>query len=273
MHLWILVGFAAGCYALLWLVQTLALVAVGEGRCIALPLRHGSSSLVVRWSLKLALHGGLLAILFLYPAAIGENPFDYYLARMSPACWASFFRTLACAIVLMGLLLAFNVWEGWVKISPRYPRKTVIYKVTRSFFIPLPLTLVEEALFRGLILEQLLRAQPAIGRGQILAILLGALIFASAHFVRRQKRTVLPAIGLFGLGVILGIAYVHGGHTLWLPVAIHAGGVWMVQVMRPFVEYRGPAWLIGYSSYPICGLLGLTAMATLAVLVVAGVVA
>src|SRR2546423_125184 len=76
-----------------------------------------------------------------------------------------------------------------------------------------------------------------------------------------QKRLVLPALGLFGLGVILGAAYVLGGHSYWLPVAIHAGGVVFIQVSRPFVEYKGPAWLIGYSSYPICGLLGVTSMA------------
>ena len=30
---------------------------------------------------------------------------------------------------------------------------------------------------------------------------------------------------------------------------------------RPFVEYKGPPWLVGYSSYPICGVLGVTSMA------------
>jgi hypothetical protein len=33
--------------------------------------------------------------------------------------------------------------------------------------------------------------------------------------------------------------------------------------LRPFVDYRGPAWLVGYRSYPICGVLGLIAMAIL----------
>jgi hypothetical protein len=34
-----------------------------------------------------------------------------------------------------------------------------------------------------------------------------------------------------------------------------------IQVSRPFVEYKGPPWLVGYSSYPICGLLGVSSMA------------
>jgi hypothetical protein len=52
-----------------------------------------------------------------------------------------------------------------------------------------------------------------------------------------------------------------------LPVAIHAGGVLFIQVTRPISYYLGPPWLIGRSSYPIAGLLGMGAV-TLALAVV-----
>jgi hypothetical protein len=32
---------------------------------------------------------------------------------------------------------------------------------------------------------------------------------------------------------------------------------------RPFASYEGPAWLIGYRSYPICGVFGLCVMVLL----------
>ena len=60
---------------------------------------------------------------------------------------------------------------------------------------------------------------------------------------------------------MLNLAYLHSGHNYLLPIAIHAGGVWFIQMTRPLTTYRGPAWLIGHHSYPIGGLMGLTAVA------------
>lgn len=50
-------------------------------------------------------------------------------------------------------------------------------------------------------------------------------------------------------------------------MAIHGSGVWFVQITRPLTRYQGPSWLIGYSSYPICGGMGLTSMAAMCVVV------
>jgi len=62
---------------------------------------------------------------------------------------------------------------------------------------------------------------------------------------------------------MLGLVYLVGGHTIWVPAAFHAAGVWFIQMTRPFASYRGPAWLIGYRSYPICGVFGLSVMSLL----------
>jgi membrane protease YdiL (CAAX protease family) len=191
---------------------------------------------------------------------IGENPIEYHRARLHPANWWLFGGILISAVLAMCPMFVLNVLVGWVKISPQYDTARSVKKVIRCLVTPIPLAFVEEALFRGVVLDSLLRAMP--GReGMLVAIVIGAAIFASVHFFRPQKRVLLPAMGLFGLGVILGAAYVLGAYSYWLPVAIHAGGVVFIQVSRPFVEYKGPAWLVGYSSYPICGLLGVTSMA------------
>jgi membrane protease YdiL (CAAX protease family) len=129
------------------------------------------------------------------------------------------------------------------------------------------LTVVEESLFRGIVQEQLWTALPSHALGQILAVVISSLLFASLHFVRPQKRMLLPGLGLFALGVLLSVAYLRSGHHYILPIAIHAGGVWFIQATRPLVEYRGPSWLIGYSSYPICGGMGLIVMALMGLIV------
>jgi hypothetical protein len=263
MNILMLAGFGAGCLFVLWCVQTLALVAVQEPGPFAWPFRHASESAVVRWSLKLGLQAVLLALLLLFPWFVGENPLDYLGARLLPAQWFLLFKTMGMTLLVFSLLLLVNVRGGWVRLTRLYKSSVAARKVARACLTPLPLAFMEEAVFRGVVLEQLCRSLPEDAAGRGLAVCLSALLFSAVHFFRPQKRTLLPAIGLYALGCTLGLAYLAGGHTLWLPVAIHAAGVLFIQVWRPFVEYRGPAWLVGYRSYPICGVLGLVAMAIL----------
>lgn len=259
MNVLILFALIPAILGFLWVAQTVLLALAGEFK-LALPLRHGSQHPLVRWGMKIALHVSLLALLFGYPAFIGEDPIAYHRDRLHPANGLLLAIIVTTAVLAMTPMFVLNVALGWVKIASRYKTATAIRKVARSLLTPLPLAFVEEAVFRGLLLDQLLRAMPG-KTGMVLALIVSAAIFASVHFLRAQKRVLLPAIGLFGLGMILGSAYIIGGYSYWLPVGIHAGGVLFIQVSRPFVEYRGPAWLIGYSSYPICGLFGLISMA------------
>jgi membrane protease YdiL (CAAX protease family) len=105
-----------------------------------------------------------------------------------------------------------------------------------------------------------LRALPETSLGMVLAVVLSAIVFSAAHFIRPQRPAGLPGFGLFALGVALGAAYIATGRTLWVPAALHATGVWYTGVLRPFVRLQGPPWLVGYRSYPVFGVLGLVCM-------------
>src|SRR5205085_9200858 len=86
-----------------------------------------------------------------------------------------------------------------------------------------------------------------------------AAVFSSVHFIRpgwRGKPFWQPAWGLFIAGCLFGFAYVLGGHSLWLPIVLHTSAVFALEVAKLYVEYRGPAWLIGYADWPYCGLVG-----------------
>jgi len=264
----ILLGFGLSAIIVLWAVQALALIAAGKSAVWVLPLRHGDDSEVVRWSLKLALQGVLLAIIFVYPLAIGKNPITYHLSWLGVPHWPIVIRVAALTVLVFAVQHVVVISTGMVRLCGRYSLKKTAHKVVRSFLIPAPLALVEETVFRGILLRQLLESLPATTWGIALAVVLSSVVFAGVHFLRPQKRTLLPALGLFGLGLMLGVAYVISGQSCWLPIAIHAGGVWVIQVMRPFVTYRGPVILTGYSSYPMCGVLGMTAMLVLTALVV-----
>ncbi len=245
----------------IWLAQTVALWAIGDPRPVAWPFRHPSSSELVRWVRKLAVQVALLGWLIVVPLATGENPLAYHRARLEPARWDQFIRVMAGTLVFLSVMLAINLVRRWVRLTARHGLGKFVLRVIRVSLIPMPLAFMEEAVFRGVILEQLLRALPETSIGVGLAVVLSAIVFSSAHFIRPQRPAASPGLGLFVLGLALGTAYIAAGHTLWVPAGMHAAGVWYTQVLRPFVHFQGPPWLIGYRSYPIFGVLGLGCIA------------
>jgi membrane protease YdiL (CAAX protease family) len=268
----LIAAFLAGGVVFLWLAQAAALHQVKETNIWVAPFRHDNESAFVRLAMKAAVQIVLTSILFGMPLALGLNPIEYHLSWFLSPPWHSISIVLGLSIVIWGAYQLSNVLMGWMTLAPKYETGKLLKKIVKSFLTPVPLATVEEAVFRGVILGQLLNAFPASRAGTCTAVLVSAAIFSSVHFIRPLKNTILPALGLFALGVVLGIAYVLSGRNCWVPITIHASGVWMVQMLRPFVTYRAPAWLIGYPSYPICGALGLLTMATFSVvLLIVGV--
>jgi hypothetical protein len=264
MNLLVVAAVGGGGLLALWLAQTLALWAVGAKHVLAWPMRYRSDSAAVRWTMKLALQGALAALLLLPPWLAGESPLRYHAGRWPPADWRLPLETAGLTLLLLTAVLLLNRRFGWVTLEPRQRWSRTLAKLGRASLTPLPLALMEEAVFRGVVLEQLLRALPGDAAGRGLALAASAGLFAAVHFLREQKRVLLPALGLFVLGWVLGLAYLLTGHALWMPVALHAAGVWFIQMTRPFATYHGPAWLVGYRSYPICGVFGLAAQCLLA---------
>lgn len=265
MNLLILAAMAAAVFAFLWFAQFTAVRWAGEGRAWTWPLAHGSDSPKVRGAMKSALAVGVVALLVAYPAAIGRDPLRYHLDKLTPA------RPLAATALALALgvfatlmlLFAASVALGWIELEKRHSFGKLAGKVAKGLLIPLPLTLMEEPLFRGLLLEQLGEVLPPAA-----AATFAALAFAALHFLRPQKRRLLAAVGLFYTGLMLGAAYLLAGHQYLPPIALHAGGVMFIQVTRPISRYVGPVWLIGRSSYPIAGLLNMAAVTLTFVLLV-----
>jgi membrane protease YdiL (CAAX protease family) len=121
---------------------------------------------------------------------------------------------------------------------------------------------VEELLFRGVVMADLLRT-PALN--PVGGVLMATAVFAGAHYVRSVKRHwTLP--GHVMLGLLLCIAFQRTGQ-LWLAAGLHAGGIMMIMAARPFVRYRGPAWLTGASIFPFAGVVGIAGLGILTVFV------
>jgi membrane protease YdiL (CAAX protease family) len=255
MNLLILAALALGLLGALWLAQLAAVRWAGDGRVWALPLRHGSDSPKVRGVMKAALAVGVAVLLVGYPLLIGEDPLRYHLDKLTPPRFGMALRTLLAVFSALAALFGVSLALGWIHFEKRHKTTTLVLKIVKGLWAPLPLTLMEEPLFRGLVLEQL-----HVELAAWLALPISAALFAAVHFLRPQKRPLLAAAGLFYVGLVLGAAYLLAGHNYLLPVAVHAGGVLFIQVTRPVCRYVGPAWLIGRSSYPIAGLLNMVAV-------------
>jgi membrane protease YdiL (CAAX protease family) len=255
MNLVILAALSAAVLVWLWVVQFAAVRWAGDGKAWAWPLAHGSDSPKVRGAMKAALAVGLVALLIAHPALTGRDPLRYHLDRLTPAHFGSALATALGVFATLTMLFAASVALGWIRLEKRHGHLKLAGKIVKGMLIPVPLTLMEEPIFRGLLLEELCGVMPAAA-----AVVVSAAIFAVAHFLRPQKRRAMAAIALFYTGVMLGSAYLLAGHNYLLPAALHAGGVMFIQMTRPVSYYVGPAWLIGRSSYPIAGLLNMSAV-------------
>lgn len=268
MDLLILIGLAAGGLAFLWLVQSLVLWWHGEP--LAAPLRYESEAPVVRWTGRGLIQLIWLLILVGFPWAIGQSPVTYWSERFASPSW------LDMSVVFFGFLLVFAIAygfefaKGWVRLEPQWDERTRRGKLIRRFFTPFPLALIEEAVFRGVVLEQIYQVLPTGIVAGVISVVVTAGIFSAVHFIRPGypgKPVGQAAVGFFMAGCLFGVAYLCGGHTLWLPIAVHAAGILGTEIMRLYVAYQGPPLLIGYPAYPHCGICGATGL-----LVMAGVV-
>src|SRR5437868_2108717 len=192
MNLLILAALALALLGLLWLAQLAAVRWAGEGRALALPFRHGSDSPRVRGVMKAALAVSVMALLLGYPMLIGADPVRYHLDKLTPPRFGLALRTLLAVFGALAALFGLSFAVGWIQLEKRHGFVKLALKVVKGLWAPLPLTLMEEPLFRGLVLEQL-----GTELTWWLALPLSAAIFAAVHFLRPQKRPLLAAAGLF----------------------------------------------------------------------------
>lgn len=241
----------------MWAVQTLQLRAAG------LPIRWridaDGAPKSVRTGGRIVTQTSLLSVILLYPVIRGEGIVAYYQSLLPGGPILRQFAQGAAAATLF-LCALFGAWLATerIQIDIHHSRR----KWMRRLFLLIPTALfgaaIEELLFRGVVLADLLQS-PSIPTP--VAVGLGAVIFAAAHYVRAVKRRwTFP--GHLMLGVLLCVAFLRTG-ALWLPAGLHAGGIFMIMGIRPFVRYRGPAWITGASIFPFAGVVGIAGLALL----------
>jgi len=197
------------------------------------------------------------AVLLLYPLLRGRSPLGYY-AGFFPLDWrlGGLPHGIAAALIYLGLLYAVWLFTDNVYLRPLRDARRLGVKLAA---VPLSAVVgagVEELLFRAMLLAGLLESFHPV-----MAVSIGTVVFAGAHYIRRIKRYwTFP--GHLALGLLLCASFACTG-ALWLPLGLHGGGILIIMGLRPLVRYVGPPWLVGASIYPYAGAVGVIGLTIL----------
>jgi hypothetical protein len=251
----VLIGTVAA-YVALWLFQGVMLHLNGE-RFLAGYLRFPRDKPALRWTGRVVQQASLIVLIVAAPLAARLDPVvTFERAYPLPVPWRDIGIT-AAVIIGIGIAGCFiALWTGLIRYQPHYDRRTRWRKIMRRCLYPVPLAMVEEAVFRSFVLGGLLAAVPETALWQTGAVTISAAVFSAAHFVRPKKPFLQPAFGLFVVGCVFGLAYILGRRTLWLAVTAHACAIFVNEQARLQVVYQGPTWMIGPAEFGYSGLFG-----------------
>ncbi len=253
----IALGLLACVPVVMWIVQSLAMRA--EGLPIRWRIDSRGAPTSIRNTGRITTQLSLVAVILAFPLMRSSGILAYYGGLFPPDRTVRHFSQGAAASVLC-LCVLYLAWitSNRVRVELHQSRRKWIKRLI--LLVPTALfgALVEEIIFRGIVMADLLHS----GVPSRYTVLLAALVFAGAHYVRAVKRRwTFP--GHVVLGMVLCMAFAATG-TLWLAVGLHAGGILMIMGTRPFFRYDGPAWLTGASIFPFAGIAGIAGLVVLA---------
>ena len=258
MNVLIVVAAGALAMALLWAAQSCALLYAGEP--LTWPLHYTTRQPVVRWTGRVMIQIAWLVILIGVPLALGESPAQALQRALPlPVPWQNILTSSLIVAPPFLVVLTIEGLFGWLRLSPQFDARTRHLKLMRRFLTPIPLATMEEAVFRGILLEQLLQTLPRTLLCSIASVVVSAIVFSSAHFIRKQpegKPVWQQAYGFFLAGCLFGTGYIVGGRNLWIPIALHAWAILIVEIGRLYCQFNGPRWVVGFAESPYSGVIG-----------------
>lgn len=239
-------------FFLVWLVAWLPVAMP-----LAIVLRwHPLKPLAIAQKIPLVLSLYLLAPFILW----GFSSFEgQSLAAYGFVLTRSAFLTLGLGLGLgvlsVALLFSLEYGAGWIEID-RANQNQFVAALLPTLVLALLISLVEELIFRGFLLNQLQHDYTAW-----VAAVSSSLLFAVLHLVWEGAEITPQLPGLWLMGIVLVIARWADGGNLGLACGLHAGWVWSMASLdtAQFVEYtdRGSEWLTGLKKQPLAGGMGL----------------
>jgi len=149
---------------------------------------------------------------------------------------------VAVAFGIVLLILGGYLASGVCRISI-HPDTARVVRVVLTFLpIAVLVSVLEELVFRGFVLQQLLSCS------RVAALVLSSLAYALVHMRTRWlwPDTALEIGGLFLLGVVLSLSYFRT-QQLYLAIGLHAGFAYWGRATKLLIEFTVPSlqWLTG----------------------------
>ena len=232
---------------------------------IAIPLAivlkwHPPQTPTVQQKLPLVISLYAIAPLVLWGFAhLQQQPFSVYGFAWHLHLLGS---TLAgSGIAILGLFILYGLLKtlGWlVWDSERIP--SLVAALLPTLGIALWISITEELIFRGFLLNQLQRDYSLA-----IAAIISSVIFAVLHLVWDGKEALSQIPGLWLLGMVLALARWLDGGSLGLAIGLHAGWVWGIASLdtAQILDYPNDnlAWLTG-NGKPLAGVFGILLLLT-----------
>lgn len=231
---------------------------------VAIPLAivlkwHPPKPLAIGQKIPLVLSLYALAPLVLWGFThIEGKPFATYGLTLSRSSLLSLLLGLGVGVVGVGLLFSLERWAGWIVLN-QANQSQFWAALLPTLAIGLIISLVEELVFRGFLLNQLQQDYSIW-----VAAASSSLIFALLHLVWEGSEIAPQLPGLWLMGIVLVIARWVDGGSLAIACGLHAGWVWGIASLdtAQLIQYtdRGSEWMTGLKKQPLAGGMGLLLM-------------
>ncbi len=169
-------------------------------------------------------------------------------------------------IAVLGLLILYGLLKilGWLVWKPEQ-KSAFLATLLPTLGVALWISMIEELVFRGFLLNQLQRDYSLA-----IAAVISSVIFAMLHLVWEGKEALPQLVGLWLLGMILVLARWLDSNSLGLAIGLHAGWVWGIASLdtAEILDYPqgNLGWLTG-NGKPLAGGVGIVLLLTTGVMI------
>lgn len=158
---------------------------------------------------------------------------------------------LASLVIIFALEFGCGLITWHWKNSPR-----LLSLLLPVFCLGLGISFVEELIFRGFIINELIKDFP-----NWLSAIASSLIFALLHMVWERQKTIPQLPGLWLMGMVLVMARMVAGGNLGLAWGLHTGWIFGLSCLdgAELISYndQGKNWLTGIDGQPLAGVFGI----------------
>jgi hypothetical protein len=175
--------------------------------------------------------------------------------RWQPSMFVSLVTGLVIGILGI-LILFFLEWALGLVIWQWQNGQRLLAQFLPILIIGLGVSITEELVFRGFLLEELISDYT-----YWLAAIISSIIFALLHLVWEQKQTIPQLPGLWLMGMVLAGARLVDNGSLGLAWGLHSGWIFGLSCLESaeLIAYTDKkiTWITGINQQPLAGLAGI----------------